>query len=748
MRQPTENRATENRAIEMWGGVECTVARLRDRFVDQTRLSGHHERIADLDAFAALGITAIRYPVLWERVAPEGLAKADWRWTDERLGRLRELGVRPIAALLHHGNGPRGTDLTQPDFPQKFAAYAARVAERYPWVDLYTPVNEPLTTARFCGLYGLWYPHARDHATFRRILINQIKGTVLAMRAIRKVNPAARLVQTEDLGKCHSTPRLAYEAEHENHRRWLTFDLLAGRVTRGHPLWSYMAEGGLEGELDALAADPCPPDVLGIDHYLTSERFLDDRVKRYPGVRAGGNERDRYVDVEAIRVVAEGTVGLETLLEEAWERYRLPIAATEVHNGSSREEQLRWLKEAWDAAHRLRGRGVDVRAVTAWALLGSYDWNSLLTRRAGFYESGVFDVRGPAPRPTALARLVRELATAGTADHPVFDAPGWWHREDRFHWTPVRCDPFAPARPRWTPPAHAPRPLLITGGEGALARAVARLCVVRGLPYVLLPRGAMDIADPVSAAAALTRHRPWAVINAAGFARVDGAERDTARCRRENVVGVDVLGAACRAAGVPLLAFSSHLVFGGEKGTPYTEDDTPAPLGAYGAAKAEAERLLLDADPDALVVRSGPAFGPWDDRNLAARAIRAVAGGRFFSAACDVTVSPSYLPDVVNVALDLLMDGERGVWHLANTGAVTWAEFARGAIRDAGLDPQRVLGVPAADLNWTAPRPAYSALRSVRGAGLPSLEDALRRFHAERPEDLLLRLPDAEAVGV
>ncbi|HEY0835251.1 MAG TPA: sugar nucleotide-binding protein, partial [Azospirillum sp.] len=256
----------------------------------------------------------------------------------------------------------------------------------------------------------------------------------------------------------------------------------------------------------------------------------------------------------------------------------------------------------------------------------------------------------------------------------------------------------------------------------------------------------MDIAEPASAAAALARHKPWAVINAAGFARVDGAELQPERCRRENVRGVDVLGAACRAAGVPLLAFSSHLVFDGGRDAPYTEDDAPAPLSVYGAAKLEAERRLLDADPDALVVRSGPAFGPWDDRNLAARAIRAVAGGRFFPAACDVTVSPSYLPDVVNVALDLLMDGERGVWHLANTGAVTWAEFARGAVRDAGLDPQRVLGVPAADLNWKARRPAYSALRSVRGAGLPSLDDALRRYRAERPEDLVLHLSDAEEV--
>src|SRR5687767_8768356 len=239
--------------LEMWGGLEASVVRIGDDVVDQITLSGHDERIEDLDAFAGLGIAAIRYPVLWERVAPGRLEDADWSWPDARLGRLRQLAVRPIVGLLHHGHGPRHTDLTAPDFAEKFASYAARVAERYPWVDAYTPVNEPLTTARFCGLYGVWSPHARHPATFARILVNQIRATRLAMEAIRKVNPAAQLVQTEDLGKAHSTPRMAHRAAFENERRWLTFDLLTGRVTPEHPLWRWLAQCGVEAELREIA---------------------------------------------------------------------------------------------------------------------------------------------------------------------------------------------------------------------------------------------------------------------------------------------------------------------------------------------------------------------------------------------------------------------------------------------------------------------------------------------------------------
>ncbi|HZQ06712.1 MAG TPA: family 1 glycosylhydrolase, partial [Anaerolineae bacterium] len=187
------------RPLELWGGVECTVNRVHEQYFDQLERNGHAQHLNDLDRFAELGIRTLRYPVLWERIAPQGLEAADWQWADERLERLRALGIRPIIGLLHHGSGPRETDLADPAFPEKFAAYARAVSERYPWVDAYTPINEPLTTARFSGLYGVWYPHARDDRVFAQIMLNQCRATILAMREIRRVNPAAQLIQTEDL---------------------------------------------------------------------------------------------------------------------------------------------------------------------------------------------------------------------------------------------------------------------------------------------------------------------------------------------------------------------------------------------------------------------------------------------------------------------------------------------------------------------------------------------------------------------
>src|SRR5882724_3609056 len=180
--------------LELWAGVECTVNRVGDRYSDQLERSGHDIRIKDLDRIAELGIRTMRYPILWERTAPGAMDDPEWSWSDERLEYLRRLLVKPIVGLVHHGSGPRYTNLLDPEFPEKLAYFAGAVARRYPWVSDYTPINEPLTTARFSCLYGHWYPHCRDPLMFSRALLTQCRAIILAMRAIREVNPMARLI--------------------------------------------------------------------------------------------------------------------------------------------------------------------------------------------------------------------------------------------------------------------------------------------------------------------------------------------------------------------------------------------------------------------------------------------------------------------------------------------------------------------------------------------------------------------------
>ncbi|WP_460834061.1 dTDP-4-dehydrorhamnose reductase [Lysobacter humi (ex Lee et al. 2017)] len=722
-----------NGKLELWGGIECTVNRVGDQYIRQLERNAHATRIEDLDRFAALGLRAMRYPVLWEQVAPDGLESADWSWPDERLARLRELAIRPIVGLVHHGSGPIDTSLVDPAFPEKLAAYAGAVAERYPWVEDYTPINEPLTTARFSGLYGLWYPHGRDAPTFKDCLFNECRGVVLAMRAIRAVNPAARLVQTDDLGKTYSTPRLAYQAEFNNELRWLAWDLVAGRVGPDHFLWEWLTVHcrATPAEILWFQDNPCPPDLIGVNHYITSERFLDDEPGRYPEHHRGGNGRHRYADVEAARVLSQPTGGIRPLLLEAWARYRIPIAVTEAHIDARREDQLRWLAEIWRGAEEAVAAGADVRAVTIWGMLGLYDWNCLLTEVRDYYESGAFDIRGGEPRPTAVAHFMRDLADGGVPDHPVLSGAGWWKRPDRFFSEPVTVPGLDfPTRPIT---GMNDAPILITGATGTLGRAFARICADRQLNCRVLTRAEMDIADADSIERALEAHRPWAVINTAGYVRVDDAETDAERCFRENTTGPATLAAVCARHALPLVTFSTDLVFDGENDAPYVETDSTRPLNVYGESKARAEKLVLDRHPQALVVRTSSFFGPWDEHNFITLALRTLRNGEPFLAARDMTVSPTYVPDLVNACLDLLIDREAGIWHLTNGGEVTWADLARRAAELASVDVSRLQVCTDHRRHLAAKRPRYSAMTSRRAFPMPSLEDALGRYIRQAP---------------
>ena len=221
--------------LQLWGGVECSIVRIGDVVRDELREMRQLDRLEDIDAIAALGIKAIRFPILWEHVAAAGPDKLDFSWHDPRLDRLRSHGIRVIAGLVHHGWGPAWSNPDDPFWPTQLADFAGAVARRYPWIEDWVPVNEPVTTARFTNLYGHWHPHRRRMSAMLRALTAECEAIAAAMRAVRAVTPTARLIVTDDFGHIFSTDTMAYQAAHENERRWLGLDLLTGRVREGHP---------------------------------------------------------------------------------------------------------------------------------------------------------------------------------------------------------------------------------------------------------------------------------------------------------------------------------------------------------------------------------------------------------------------------------------------------------------------------------------------------------------------------------
>ena len=472
--------------------------------------------------------------------------------------------------------------------------------------------------------------------------------------------------------------------------------------------------------------------TIQIAELALSNRFLDDRLDLYPSCYHGGNEKDRYADVGVVDTTAASNPDPLDLIQEVWDRYQQPVAITEVHVNGPRESQMRWLHEIYQAAQTAQQRGVDVKAITAWSLLGSFDWNSLCVEPRDFYESGVFDVRAPKPRPTALAHMVEALSKSGSYWHPVLELPGWWKENSKKLFGPRierEADSFS---------TRGRQPLLITGAHGTLGRAFARICELRQVPYRTFTREKLNICDENQIRALLEELNPWAVINTAGYVRVDDAEREATLCFQYNVVGPQMLAKVTAERGCPLVHFSSDLVFSGDRASPYFERDEVAPLNTYGRSKVEAERAVLQIHDKSLIVRSSSFFGPWDSFNFVSNLMQSVSRREVFRAARDITISPTYVPDLVEATLDLLLDGERGLLHLVNQGSVTWAGLAERALEMQGADKSYLQATPAHEMGFTAPRPAFSALDSERVRILPHHENALERYFSALDREFIL----------
>ncbi len=418
--------------LEIWGGIECSYNRSGDRWNDQLCFTGHYDRKDDIKAFSKIGFVRFRYPVLWEKHQPVKNQEIDWSFAEKQLNELRACGITPIVGLVHNGCGPDWVNILEDSFSEGLAAFAKAFALRFPWVEYYTPVNEPLTNARFAGLYGHWFPNLQSDKAFVRILYQQCKGITLAMEEIQKVNTNAQLIQTEDLCKVYATSLLQYQADFENERRWLTFDLLLGKINETHPLYQYLLHSGLSKlELQFFKENSQSDFILGLNHYITSERFLDEYLEEYPIEVHGGNIFHQYADIEAIRVAHSFPSGLEVLIKEVWVHYKLPIVLTEVHMSNiNEEERISWVLYVWNICSKLKSEGVEVSAITIWALLGSYGWDNLLTAGKGTYEEGIFKIEDNLLIPKELAFVINDLIQQPET-LPDNLQNGWWTQDSR-----------------------------------------------------------------------------------------------------------------------------------------------------------------------------------------------------------------------------------------------------------------------------------------------------------------------------
>lgn len=668
--------------LELWAAPASTVLAMGADGFDRVRRTGHHDRLDDVERLAALGARRVRFPVLWSCIAGEG--RDDWRWSDVRLGRLAELDVAAIATLLD-GCGPH-------DVVAALAAHAGAAVRRYPWLEDWTPIQAPQSTAR----------RTSDGAARLRSLVLSARAIAAAMERIRMVTPHARLVHCDGLGRVLATPALARQCALADDMRWLVLDLLCGRVDRRHPLRAPLEDAGVAAsELDALVDRPCPPDVIGIEYDLASDRFLDDRIERHPAHALRTDGTLVVADVEAIRDPLVAIAGHRGVLDDAWARYGRPLAITDTHLGGAREAQLRWLWEAWCAAVDARRDGLDVRAVTISSAFG------IAHVDGARYESGAYDVRSKTPRPTAIASLARELADGRTPSHPSLSTPGFWRRDAR---TSV-----------------GGRPVVIAGGT-RLADRFAERCEARNIAVVRMPR--------IDRGAASLPSEPWAVV-----ALHDGPA--PARRSQSEVLALLALARECEQRGVHLTTLSNDLVFDGTATRPYVESDPAAPLTVAGRLRRRLERRIQAFAPGALIVRVGPLLDPADPECPLARVLAALVDGSRVRLPDDEVVSPTFVPELVDAALDLIVDGMQGIWHATNGGALSLHELARAAARLAGVSTAS-LEVGASLHPWGAEvGPGMRALASERASTMSAIDTALATYVASMDPPLASPRPRA-----
>jgi len=246
------------------------------------------------------------------------------------------------------------------------------------------------------------------------------------------------------------------------------------------------------------------------------------------------------------------------------------------------------------------------------------------------------------------------------------------------------------------------RGVLVTGAGGQLGHALLEAFPdARGLT-----RADWDVAYPPPA-----RLEADLVLHAAAWTDVDGAEDDPQGAAAVNVGGVQ----HAAELGAPLAVWSSDYVFDGAKRTPYVESDASSPLGAYGRTKLHGESA---AGEQAWVIRSSWLFG-WTSKNFVRTMLRLGAERDEVAVVDDQRGSPTYVGHLAE-ATKAVLELPYGLYHVAAAGDCTWADFAEAIFEEAGL-PARVRRITAAEFGAKAPRPAYSVLRSERGA--PELPD-------------------------
>jgi beta-glucosidase len=378
-------------------GIENSIPKIEGGRVrvDQMESCGHYKFYSkDFDCVEDLGIKFLRYgpPLHTTLLGPD---RYDWEFADTTFAELKRRGIIPIVDLCHFGVPDWIGDFQNPDFPEQFAYYAGAFARRFPWVQMYTPVNEMFICAQFSGLFGWWNEEGKSDRTFVTALKHIVKANVLAMGEIIKVRPDAIFIQSESSEYFHAEcPDAIQSAELENSRRFLSLDLNYGhRVDSA--MYEYLTDNGLTRAeyhffLQNSLRHHC---ILGNDYYWTNEH----RVSANGAHRASGE-----------------IFGYSEITRQYYNRYHLPVMHTETNliEGPMGDEAVNWLWKQWANVLRVRNDGVPTVGFTWYSLTDQTDWDTALRQKNDrIHPVGLYDLnRQIRPVGKSYKKLIADWA--------------------------------------------------------------------------------------------------------------------------------------------------------------------------------------------------------------------------------------------------------------------------------------------------------------------------------------------------
>ncbi|PQV63508.1 glycosyl hydrolase family 1 [Abditibacterium utsteinense] len=361
--------------------------------IDEMELCGHTDKWRqDFDLVQELGISFLRYgpPIHRTWLAPN---QYDWSFTDATFEDLKRRDIVPIVDLCHFGVPDFLGNFQNPDFPSFFAEYARDFAQRFPWVQLYTPVNEMFICAAFSASYGWWNEQLSDDRSFVTALKHIVKANVLAMQEILKVRPDAIFIQSESSEYFHAEkPAAIKPAEVLNSKRFLSLDLNYGRRVDSE-MYEYLLDNGMTRDeyhffLENNVKHQC---IMGNDYYVTNEHRVTPDGNTSP---------------------AGEVFGYDEITWHYYDRYRLPVMHTETNlaQGPRGDEAVYWLWKEWANVLRVRNDGIPIVGFTWYSLTDQVDWDSALREQNGHVNPvGLYDLnRKIRPVGEAYQTLIKE----------------------------------------------------------------------------------------------------------------------------------------------------------------------------------------------------------------------------------------------------------------------------------------------------------------------------------------------------